>query len=87
LADLLLDGIRISAARGIDLSEWCRAMREGRCEIDLKGVSHVFVPTSTDADDPTISTEVPAITPSPLHADIQQIVRYPIRAGSRRRST
>lgn len=58
LADLMLDGIRIQAARGVDLGEWRRAMREGRCEIDLRGISHVFVPTSSDADDPTISTEV-----------------------------
>lgn len=58
LADLMLDGIRIPAARGIDLGEWRRAMREGHCEIDLKGNSHVFVPTSSDNDDPTISTEV-----------------------------
>jgi S-DNA-T family DNA segregation ATPase FtsK/SpoIIIE len=58
LADLMLDGIRIPAARGIDLGAWRRAMREGRCEIDLKGLSHVFVPTSSDADDLTIATEV-----------------------------
>jgi len=58
LADLMLDGIRVPAARGIDLGEWRRAMREGRCEIDLRGLSHVFVPTSSDNDDPTISTEV-----------------------------
>jgi len=58
LADLMLDGIRIPAARGIDLGEWRRAMREGRCEVDLKGVSHVFIPTSSDADDPTLVTEV-----------------------------
>jgi S-DNA-T family DNA segregation ATPase FtsK/SpoIIIE len=58
LADLMLDGIRIPAARGIDLGEWRRAMREGRCEVNLKGLSHVFVPTSSDADDPTIATEV-----------------------------
>lgn len=58
LADLMLDGIRIPAARGIDLGEWRRAMREGRCEVNLKGISHVFVPTSSDVDDPTIATEV-----------------------------
>lgn len=58
LADLMLDGIRIPAARGIDLGEWRRAMREGRCEVHLKGLSHVFVPTSSDTDDPTIATEV-----------------------------
>jgi S-DNA-T family DNA segregation ATPase FtsK/SpoIIIE len=53
----MLDGIRIPA-RGIDLGEWRRAMREGRCEVHLKGLSHVFVPTSSDVDDPTIATEV-----------------------------
>lgn len=58
LADLMLDGIRIPATRGIDLGEWRRAMREGRCEVHLKGLSHVFVPTSSDVDDPTIATEV-----------------------------
>lgn len=58
LADLMLDGIRIPAARGIDLGEWRRAMREGRCEVYLKGLSHVFVPTSSDVDDLTIATEV-----------------------------
>ena len=54
----MLDGIRIPAARGIDLGEWRRAMREGRCEVDLKGISHVFVPTSSDSEDPTTATEV-----------------------------
>ena len=54
----MLDGIRIPAARGIDLGEWRRAMREGRCEVYLKGLSHVFVPTSSDVDDLTIATEV-----------------------------
>lgn len=58
LADLMLDGIRVPAARGIDLGEWRRAMREGRCEVHLKGLSHVFIPTSFDLDDPTIATEV-----------------------------
>lgn len=59
LADLMLDGIRVPAARGIDLGEWRRAMREGRCEVNIKGLSHVFVPTASDSDDPTIATEVP----------------------------
>jgi DNA segregation ATPase FtsK/SpoIIIE, S-DNA-T family len=58
LADLMLDGIRVPAASGIELGEWRRAMREGRCEIELRGVSHVFVPTAIDADDVTIATEV-----------------------------
>ena len=62
LADLMLDGIRLPAASGIDLGEWRRAMREGRCEIALKGSSHIFVPTATDGADPTDVTEVPGIS-------------------------
>jgi S-DNA-T family DNA segregation ATPase FtsK/SpoIIIE len=58
LADLMLDGIRVPAASGVDLSEWRRAMREGQCEIELRGVSHVFVPTATD-DEPTEVSELP----------------------------
>ena len=55
LADLMLDGIRIQAASGIDLSEWRRAMREGRCEIELErrlAVScrrRATAPSATDA--------------------------------------
>jgi S-DNA-T family DNA segregation ATPase FtsK/SpoIIIE len=58
LADLMLDGIRLPAASGIDLSIWRRAMREGRCEIELKGTSHVFVPTASDDAEPTEVVEV-----------------------------
>ncbi len=58
LADLLLDGIRVPAASGVDLSAWRRAMRDSRCEIDLEGYSHVFVPTATDGNEPTDVSEV-----------------------------
>ena len=37
LADLMLDGIRIPAARGIDLGGWRRAMREGRVRNRTQG--------------------------------------------------
>ncbi len=49
LADLVLDGIQIPAASQIDLSAWRRAIREGDCDVRVKGYSHVFVPTSGDA--------------------------------------
>lgn len=62
LSDLVLDGIRLPAASGIDLSDWRRALREGRCEIDLKGGSHVFVPTAVDNADCTDVAEVPSVT-------------------------
>src|SRR4029077_8374241 len=59
LADLMLDGIRVPAASGVNLSDWRRAMREGRCEINLEGYSHVFIPTATDGAEPTDVAEVP----------------------------
>ena len=59
LGDLMLDGIRLPAASGIDLGEWRRALREGRCEIDLRGGSHVFVPTATDGLEVTDVSEIP----------------------------
>ena len=55
----MLDGIRLPAASGIDLGEWRRALREGRCEIDLRGGSHVFVPTATDGLEVTDVSEIP----------------------------
>jgi S-DNA-T family DNA segregation ATPase FtsK/SpoIIIE len=59
ISDLILDGIRLPAASGIDLGEWRRAMREGRCEIDLRAASHVFIPTATDGPDVTDVTTIP----------------------------
>lgn len=61
ISDLLLDGVRLPAASGIDLSAWRRALREGRCEIELRGRSHVFVPTADDSDCTEIAP-VPGLT-------------------------
>lgn len=58
LADLMLDGVRVPAASGIDIGEWRRAMREGRCEMSLEGYSHVFVPSKTEGPEPMESGEV-----------------------------
>jgi S-DNA-T family DNA segregation ATPase FtsK/SpoIIIE len=44
LSDLLLDGIQFPANAPIDLAQWQHAIREGTCEIYLRGYSHVFVP-------------------------------------------
>ena len=46
-------------ASGIDLGEWRRAIRDGRCEFDIRGYSHVFVPTAGDHADCTDVSEVP----------------------------
>ncbi len=59
LSDLVLDGIRLPAASSIDLGKWRRAIREGRCEFDIRGYSHIFVPTADDIADCTDVCEVP----------------------------
>lgn len=59
LSDLVLDGIRLPAASGVDLGDWRRAIREGRCDFDIKGYSHVFVPTAADDADCTDMSEIP----------------------------
>jgi DNA segregation ATPase FtsK/SpoIIIE, S-DNA-T family len=43
LSDLILDGVQFPASARINLSDWRRAVREGMCEIALRGYSHVFV--------------------------------------------
>lgn len=43
LSDLLLDGVRFPASMGIALGRWRRALRDGACEISLRGYSHVFI--------------------------------------------
>lgn len=43
LSDLILDGIQFSASARINLADWRRAIREGACEIAIRGYSHVFV--------------------------------------------
>ncbi len=48
-SDLVLNGIEFPANAPIDLSAWRRAMREGTCEIYLRGYSHVFVSGPSDS--------------------------------------
>jgi S-DNA-T family DNA segregation ATPase FtsK/SpoIIIE len=43
LSDLVLDGIKFPASANISLTDWRRAIREGECEIFVRGYSHVFV--------------------------------------------
>lgn len=51
LSDLLLDGVQFPASANIDLGKWRRAIREGKCEIFLRGYSHVFVSGPSDSGD------------------------------------
>ena len=50
LSDLILDGIQIPASAGINLADWRRAIREGTCEVYVRGYSHVFVSGPSDAE-------------------------------------
>lgn len=51
LSDLLIDGVQFPASANIDLGRWRRALRNGTCEIFLRGYSHVFLSTAQDASD------------------------------------
>ena len=48
LSDLVLDGIQLPESANINLFNWGRSIREGTCEIFLRGYSHVFVSDSSD---------------------------------------
>lgn len=43
LSDLILDGVQFPASARINLADWRRSIREGACEIAIRGYSHVFV--------------------------------------------
>ncbi|KQO70635.1 FtsK/SpoIIIE domain-containing protein [Methylobacterium sp. Leaf88] len=49
LGDLLLDGIRVPSSRRLPIAEWRRRVREGRSEIRVAGLSHVFVPNPLES--------------------------------------
>ena len=51
LSDLILDGVEFPASADINLADWRRAIREGQCEIYVRGYSHIFVSSPTDAAD------------------------------------
>ena len=51
LSDLILDGVQFPASAEINLADWRRAIREGECEIFVRGYSHIFVSGPTDAAD------------------------------------
>ena len=43
LSDLIVDGVQFPASARINLADWRRSIREGECEIAIRGYSHVFV--------------------------------------------
>jgi S-DNA-T family DNA segregation ATPase FtsK/SpoIIIE len=48
-SDLMINGIQFPANAPIDLPAWRRAVRDGNCNIHLRGYSHVFVSGPSDA--------------------------------------
>ncbi|MFZ1005899.1 MAG: hypothetical protein WAN65_03625, partial [Candidatus Sulfotelmatobacter sp.] len=51
LSDLILDGIQVPSSSPLKLTEWRRAIREGRCEISIRAYSHVFVCSPSDSSE------------------------------------
>lgn len=49
LSDLILDGVQFPASARVNLADWRRAVREGECEIAVRGYSHIFVSDPTEA--------------------------------------
>lgn len=49
LSDLILDGVHVPSSAPVKLSEWRRAIRDGNCEIFVRGYSHVFISGPSDA--------------------------------------
>ncbi|MBI4817750.1 MAG: DNA translocase FtsK [Deltaproteobacteria bacterium] len=43
ITDLLVDGVRPGTHTWLDLPDWARAVRDGRCRLIVRGYSHVFV--------------------------------------------
>lgn len=61
LSDLILDGVQFPASAGIDLSDWRRAVREGACDIHVRGYSHVFVPGPGEGSDCAAFVKIPSL--------------------------
>jgi len=57
-SDLLLNGIHFSANDQLNLSQWRRDIREGKCGIYLRGYSHVFISGPTDCPECSDFVEV-----------------------------
>jgi DNA segregation ATPase FtsK/SpoIIIE, S-DNA-T family len=57
-SDLMLNGIQFTANEEINLSSWRRAVREGECDIFLRGYSHIFVSGPSDSPECSDFTKV-----------------------------
>ncbi len=48
-SDLMINGIQFPANSPINLQAWRRAVRDGECDIYMRGYSHVFVSSPSDS--------------------------------------
>jgi S-DNA-T family DNA segregation ATPase FtsK/SpoIIIE len=68
LSDLLVDGMIFPAGAALDLPNWRRALREGRCAIELRGYSHIFVSAPVDTADCSARSRLPEANDAPFDA-------------------
>ncbi len=68
LSDLLVDGMIFPVGAALDLPAWRRVLREGRCAIELRGYSHVFVSGPVDASDCSARARLPEANDAPFDA-------------------
>ena len=50
-SDLIMNGIQFPANSSVELSDWRHAIREGDCEVYIRGYSHVFISGPTDCSE------------------------------------
>lgn len=79
LSDLLIDGLVFPVGARIDLAEWRRAIREGRCAIDLRGYSHVFVSGPADTSEHSARVRLPEADGSTFDAQQEVFDRARVR--------
>jgi len=63
-SDLVLNGIQFPAYAPINLANWRHAIRDGECEIYLRGYSHIFVSGPTDTPECSDFTKVAGLEDS-----------------------
>lgn len=73
LSDMLVDGVRFPIGHELDLPEWRRAIRDGSCNIELRGYSHVFVSGPPEAPDESESVQLSTETDDLLAESFQEV--------------
>jgi len=60
ISDMIVDGLEVPAIDAFDAVEWRRKVRDGKCEIRIRGYSHVFdhsLQSNAPASEPTAIKE------------------------------